>query len=95
MAKRRKRNHKIVSVNHQLDALNEILASNGISKFDIDLDAIFNPLAPLKINKNNLLRAIDEIRRENESAVRQSLKFFVVPVVFVFNSFWMYFTVLW
>ena len=93
--KRKNRKHKIISANHQLDVLNEVIVTNGISKYDVDLDAIFDPLAPLKTNKNNLLRVIGEMQRENESVLRQSVKFLVLPSLFVFNSFLMYFTVLW
>ena len=92
--KQRSRRHKIANPNHQLDALNEIIVANGISKYDIDLDAIFNPTAPLKINRNNLLNAIEQMQRENESALKQSIKLLGVPFVFVFSSFWMYFELL-
>lgn len=92
--KRKSRTHKIVNTNHQLDALNEIIIANGISKYDIDLDALFNPTVPLKINRNNLLNAIEQMRRENEGALKQSVKFLAIPFLFVFNSFWMYFEVL-
>lgn len=93
--KQRGRKHKIANPNHQLDVLNEIIVANGISQYDIDLDAIFNPTAPLKINRSNLLNAIDEIQRENENMVGQSVKLLAVPFVFVFSSFWVYFSVLW
>ena len=92
--KQRGRKHKIANPNHQLDALNEIIVANGISQYDIDLDAIFNPTAPLKINRSNLLNAIDEMQRENENMVGQSVKLLGVPFVFVFSSFWAYFSVL-
>lgn len=93
--KRKNRKHKIAPTNHQLDVLNEVIVANGISKYDVDLDAIFDPLVSLKLNKNNLLRAIEEMQRENESTIKQSVKFLAVPSLFVFSSFWMYFTVLW
>ena len=92
--KQRKRNHKIIAPNHQLDVLDGIIEESGISKYDIDFDSVFNPLAPLKTNRSNLLRAIEQTQQDNENILKQSMKFLAVPFVFAFSSFWMYFELL-
>lgn len=97
MAKQKRRNKgkkKIAHGHNQLDALSTLLEVEGVNGYEIDIDGVFNPTQTFKQNRDHLLNAISDFKRDNDrflQDLQKGLMYTYMPFVMVFYSFWMYF----
>ena len=97
MTKQKRRNKgkkKIAHGHNQLDALSTLLEVEGVNGYEIDIDSVFNPTQTFKQNKNHVLDAISDFKRDNDhflQDLQKGLTYMYMPFMMVFYSFWMYF----
>lgn len=97
MVKQKRRNKgkkKIAHGHNQIDALSTLLKVEGVNGYEVDIDSVFDPTQTFKQNKNHLLNAIADFKRDNDiflHELQNGLFYTYIPFMMVFYSFWMYF----